>query len=88
MEISLKEKLAGVYLLSCCPEVKGNLIAMATDEATETGAHAGNLIKALPNALAAAAEDVLIWLRPAVRIRQEFDEALAKVKEVLEGQIK
>ena len=45
---SLKEKLGeGVIVLASSNEGKVNLVAMATDAAIKSGAHAGNLIKAI-----------------------------------------
>ena len=44
----LKSKLgAGVVVLASAKDGKVNLVAMATDEAMKSGAHAGNLIKAI-----------------------------------------
>ena len=45
---SLKEKLGeGVIVLASSNEGKVNLVAMATDAAIKSGAHAGNLIKVI-----------------------------------------
>ena len=44
----LKSKLGeGVVVLASAKDGKVNLVAMATDEAMKSGAHAGNLIKAI-----------------------------------------
>ncbi len=84
----LKEKLGeGVILLASVNDGKVSLMATATDGAMKQGAHAGNLIKAVAAVLAAAAADVRIWRRPAVRIRQELEDALKAAKEALEGQL-
>ena len=85
----LKEKLGdGVIVLASVTDGKVSLLAMATDAAQKQGAHAGNLIKGIaalvggggggrPNMAQAGGKD------PA-----GVDAALAKAKEVLEGQIR
>ena len=72
---NLKEKLGeGVIVLASQKDGKVFLVAMVTDEAQKAGAHAGNLIKAIADALEAAVEDVQIWLRPEERIQPEFQK--------------
>ena len=84
----LKEKLGeGVIMLASAANGKVNLVAMATKEAMDQGAHAGNLIKAAaalvggggggrPNMAQAGGKD------PA-----GIPDALSKAAEVLAGQI-
>ena len=68
----LKEKLGeGVVVLASANEGKVSLIAMATEGAMKQGAHAGNLIKAIAAKVGGGGGGRRIWLRPAVRTRQE-----------------
>lgn len=84
----LKNKIgSGVIVLASANEGKVNLIAMATDDAVKSGAHAGNIIKAAaavcngggggrPNMAQAGGKDT-----------SKISDALKKAKEVLEQQL-
>ena len=67
----LKTKLGeGVILLISDKDGKVSMVAMATDGAVKSGAHAGNLISRSHRSSEAAVADVRTWHRPVVRMLQ------------------
>lgn len=73
MAIPSREKLGeGVIVLASSNEGKVNLVAMATDAAIKSGAHAGNLIKAIASKVGGGGGGRPNMVRPVERIRQVF----------------
>ena len=84
----LKAKLGeGVVVLASSANDKVNLIAMATDEAMAKGAHAGNLIKGIAGLVGGGGGGRPNMAQAGGKNPAGIPEAIAKVAEVLEGQI-
>lgn len=84
----LKEKLGeGVILLVSSVGEKVNLMAMATKEAVDKGAHAGNLIKACAALVGGGGGGRPNMAQAGGKNPAGIKDALAKAKEVLAGQI-
>ena len=84
----LKEKLGeGVILLASVNDGKVSLMAMATKEAMEKGAHAGNLIKAVAGCVGGGCGGRPNMAQAGGKKPEGIEDALAKAEEVLEGQI-
>ena len=84
----LKSKLGeGVVVLASSSGGKVNLMAMATKEAVEKGAHAGNLIKAIASLVGGGGGGRPNMAQAGGKNPDGIDAAVAKVKDVLEGQI-
>jgi len=84
----LKDKLGqGVVVLASQVGDKVNLIAMATEEAMSKGAHAGNLIKAIAGIVGGGGGGRPGMAQAGGKNPAGIDNAIAKIKEVLEGQI-
>jgi len=84
----LKSKLGeGVVVLASSSGGKVSLMAMATKEAVEKGAHAGNLIKAIASLVGGGGGGRPNMAQAGGKNPDGIDAAVAKVKEVLEGQI-
>ena len=85
---SLKEKLGdGVIVLASAVNGKVNLVAMVSDGAMKKGAHAGNLIKGIAALVGGGGGGRPNMAQAGGKNPAGIDDALAKVKEVLEGQI-
>lgn len=85
----MKEKLGeGVVVIASDCDGKVNLIAMATDGAIKQGAHAGNLIKAIAGKVGGGGGGRPNMAQAGGKNPAGVDEAIAKVSEVLESQIK
>ena len=86
---SLKEKLGeGIVLLASAKDDKVSLISMATDGAMKAGAHAGNLIKEVAALVGGGGGGRPNMAQAGGKNPAGIEAALAKVKEVVEGQIK
>ena len=84
----LKNKLGeGVILLASVTDGKVNLVAMASDEAQKAGAHAGNLIKSIASLVGGGGGGRPNMAQAGGKNPAGIPDALAKVKEVLAGQI-
>lgn len=84
----LKEKLGeGVILLVSAADGKVSLMAMATEGAVSRGAHAGNLIKACAALVGGGGGGRPNMAQAGGKNPSGIKDALAKAKEVLEGQI-
>ncbi len=84
----MKDKLGeGVVVLASAVDGKVSLMAMATKEAVDKGAHAGNLIKAIASLVGGGGGGRPNMAQAGGRNPEGMDAAIAKVKEVLEGQI-
>lgn len=84
----LKEKLGeGVILLVSAAGEKVNLMAMATEEAVSQGAHAGNLIKACAACVGGGGGGRPNMAQAGGKQPDKIPEAIAKIPEILEGQI-
>lgn len=85
----MKEKIGeGVVVLASAVGGKVSLLAMATDEAMKHGAHAGNLIKAIASEVGGGGGGRPNMAQAGGKNPAGIDNAIAKVKEVLEGQLK
>ncbi len=85
----LKEKLGeGVIVIASVLDGKVNLMATATDGALKSGAHAGNLIKAIAGLVGGGGGGRPNMAQAGGKNPEGVEAALAKVSEVLEGQIK
>ena len=85
----LKEKLGeGVVVLASAADGKVSLMATATDGAMKAGAHAGNLIKAIAVCVGGGGGGRPNMAQAGGKNPAGIDEALAKVTEVLEDQMK
>jgi alanyl-tRNA synthetase len=85
----LREKLKeGVVLLASVNDGKVNLMAAATDAAMKQGAHAGNLIKGIAALVGGGGGGRPNMAQAGGKNPAGIDDALAKAKEVLEGQLK
>ena len=79
---------SGVVLIVSTQSDKVNMIAMATDDVIAKGAHAGNLIKAVASIVGGGGCGRPNMAQAGGKNPAGIDELLAKVPEVLEGQIK
>ncbi|WP_027294693.1 alanine--tRNA ligase [Robinsoniella sp. KNHs210] len=85
----LKEKLGeGVIVLTSVTDGKVSLLAMATDQACKQGAHAGNLIKGIAALVGGGGGGRSNMAQAGGKNPAGVDDAIAKVREVLESQIK
>ena len=84
----LKDKLGdGVVVLASEADGKVNLMAMATDSALAKGAHAGNLIKGIAALVGGGGGGRPNMAQAGGKNPAGIPDAIAKVSEVLEGQI-
>ena len=85
----LKEKLGeGVVVLASAKDGKVSLLAMATQGAMDKGAHAGNLIKAAAAIVGGGGGGRPNMAQAGGKNPDKFPEAIAKVAELVEGQLK
>ena len=85
----LKGKLGeGVVVLASESEGKVSLIAMATQEAMDKGAHAGNLIKAIAGKVGGGGGGRPNMAQAGGKSPAGIPDAIAEAKAVLEGQVK
>ncbi len=85
----LKEKLGdGVVVLASAKDGKVSLVAMVTDAAQKAGAHAGNLIKAAAQIVGGGGGGRPNMAQAGGKKPEMIPEAIAKIPEILEGQIK
>ena len=85
----LKEKLGeGVIVIASVLDGKVNLMATATDGAQKAGAHAGNLIKAIAGLVGGGGGGRPNMAQAGVKNPAGVDEALAKVAETVESQVR
>ena len=84
----MKEQIGeGVVVLASAVGGKVSLVAMATKSAVEKGAHAGNLIKEIASLVGGGGGGRPNMAQAGGKNPEGIDEAVAKVKEVLEKQI-
>lgn len=84
----LKEKLGeGVILLASATDGKVSLMAMATKEAMDKGAHAGNLIKAVASLVGGGGGGRPNMAQAGGKNPAGMDDAIAKAAEVLGEQL-
>ena len=85
----LKEKLGeGVIIIASVLDGKVNLMATATDGAQKAGAHAGNLIKAIAGLVGGGGGGRPNMAQAGGKNPAGVDEALAKVAETVESQVR
>ena len=85
----LKEKLGeGVVVLASAKDGKVSLLAMATQGAMDKGAHAGNLIKAAAAIVGGGGGGRSNMAQAGGKNPDKIPEAIAKVAELVEGQLK
>jgi alanyl-tRNA synthetase len=85
----LKDKIGeGVIVVASSMEGKVNLIAMATEGAMARGAHAGNLIKAIAGLVGGGGGGRPNMAQAGGKNPSGIDNAIKKVVEVVEDQIK
>ena len=85
----LKEKLGeGVVVLASAKDGKVSLLAMATQGAMDKGAHAGNLIKAAAAIVGGGGGGRPNMAQAGGKNPDKISEAIAKVAELVEGQLK
>ena len=85
----LKEKLGeGVVVLASAKDGKVSLLAMATQDAMDKGAHAGNLIKAAAAIVGGGGGGRPNMAQAGGKNPDKIPEAIAKVAELVEGQLK
>ena len=85
----LKEKLgSGVVVLASAKDGKVSLLAMATQGAMDKGAHAGNLIKAAAAIVGGGGGGRPNMAQAGGKNPDKIPEAIAKVAELVEGQLK
>ena len=85
----LKDKLGeGVVVLLSNQDGKVNMVAMATDVAVKAGAHAGNLIKGIAALVGGGGGGRPNMAQAGGKNPAGIPEALGKVAETLEGQLK
>ena len=85
----LKEKLGeGVVVLASAKDGKVSLLAMATQGAMDKGAHAGNLIKAAAAIVGGGGGGRPNMAQAGGKNPDKILEAIAKVAELVEGQLK
>lgn len=86
---SLKEKLGeGVVVLASTAGPKVNLLAMATPGAMDKGAHAGNLVKAVAAVVGGGGGGRPNMAQAGGKNPEKVPEAISKVAEFVEAQIK
>ena len=84
----LKEKLGdGVVVIASACDGKVNLIAMATDSAMAAGAHAGNLIKAIAAKVGGGGGGRPNMAQAGGKNPAGIPDAIAEVKNALEGML-
>lgn len=84
----MKEKLGeGVIVLASAVDGKVSLMAMATEGAVKQGAHAGNLIKGIASLVGGGGGGRPNMAQAGGKNPAGIDEAIGKVKEVLEAQL-
>ncbi len=85
----LKDKLGeGVVVIASAADGKVNLLAMVTDQVQKAGGHAGNLIKGIASLVGGGGGGRPNMAQAGGKNPAGIDEALKKVSEVLEGQLK
>lgn len=85
----LKSKLGeGVVVLASESDGKVNLVAMATDEAMKSGAHAGNLIKAIAGKVGGGGGGRPNMAQAGGKNPAGIPDAIAEAKTALESQVK
>lgn len=85
----LKEKIGeGVVVLASSKDGKVSLLAMATDGAMKQGVHAGNLIKEIASCVGGGGGGRPNMAQAGGKNPEGIDDAISKVKEVLQGQLK
>ena len=85
----LKEKLGeGVVVIASVLDGKVNLMAAATEEAQKKGAHAGNLIKAIAGLVGGGGGGHPNMAQAGGKNPAGVEDALAKVKDVINEQIR
>ena len=85
----LKEKLGeGIIVIASVLDGKVNLMATATDGAQKAGAHAGNLIKAIAGLVGGGGGGRPNMAQAGGKNPAGVDEALAKVAETVESQVR
>ena len=85
----LKEKLGeGVVVLASAKDGKVSLLAMATQGALDKGAHAGHLIKAAAAIVGGGGGGRPNMAQAGGKNPDKIPEAIAKVAELVEGQLK
>ena len=85
----LKEKLGeGVVVLASAKDGKVSLLAMATQGAMDKGAHAGNLIKAAAAIVGGGGGGRPNMAQAGGKNPDKIPEAIAKVAELVQGQLK
>ena len=85
----LKEKLGdGVVLIASTLDGKVSLMASVTDGAMKKGAHAGNLIKAIAGLVGGGGGGRPNMAQAGGKNPDAIPEAIAKIPELVEGQIK
>ncbi|MST67057.1 alanine--tRNA ligase [Lachnospiraceae bacterium BSM-380-WT-5A] len=85
----LKEKLGeGVVVLASAKDGKVSLLVMATQGAMDKGAHAGNLIKAAAAIVGGGGGGRPNMAQAGGKNPDKIPEAIAKVAELVEGQLK
>ena len=84
----LKEKLGeGVVVLASAADGKVSLVAMATKDAMDKGAHAGNLIKSIAGLVGGGGGGRPNMAQAGGKNPDGINEAIAKAKDVLKGQL-
>ncbi len=84
----MKEKLGeGVIVLASAVDGKVSLMAMATEGAVKQGAHAGNLIKGIASLVGGGGGGRPNMAQAGGKNPAGIDDAIGKVKEVLEAQL-
>ena len=84
----MKEKLGeGVIVLASAVDGKVSLMAMATEGAVKQGAHAGNLIKGIASMVGGGGGGRPNMAQAGGKNPAGIDDAIGKVKEVLEAQL-
>lgn len=85
----MKEKLGeGVIVIASVQDGKVNLMATATEEAQKKGAHAGNLIKAIAGMVGGGGGGRPNMAQAGGKNPAGVEDALAKVKDVIDEQIR
>lgn len=84
----LKDKLGeGVVVLASAVDGKVSLLAMATKEAMDKGAHAGNLIKAIAGLVGGGGGGRPNMAQAGGKNPEGIDDAIHAVKDAVEGQL-
>ena len=85
---TLKDKLGeGVIVLLSDKDGKVNIVAMATEEAQKSGAHAGNLIRGIAGFVGGGGGGRPNMAQAGGKNPAGIDNAIAKAAEILESQI-